>query len=110
MANIFDDIPVHGAYTISSPTVVTHYDMLQILIVLCATCMVQGVDTVLNQHLNLFLDVVGELCPMLLMTHTIITVLDANMPNLPRICLFLGSTNFLSLTHYDMLQLLIVFF
>ena len=72
--------------------------------------MVQGVDTVLNQHFNLFLDVGRRIVPHVIDDHSIITVLDANMPNLPRICLLLGSTNFISLTHYDMLQLLIVFF
>ena len=36
------------------------------------------------------------------MTHSIITVSDTNMP------LLTGGTNFVSLTHYDMLQPLIV--
>ena len=63
LANVFNDIPVHVAYTIFSSTVATHYDMLQILIVLCMTCMVQGVDTVLNQHFNLFLDVGWRIVP-----------------------------------------------
>ena len=52
---------VHTPSSLS--TVVTHYDMLQILIVLCVTCMVQGVDTVLNQHFNLFLDVGRRIVP-----------------------------------------------
>ena len=44
-------------------SIVTHYDMLQILMVLCVTCMVRDVDTVLNQHFNLFLDVGRRIVP-----------------------------------------------
>ena len=77
-----------------------------ILIVLCATCILCRVllQSWTNTSTCLF---VRQLCSKLLMTHIIIIVSDTNMPNLRWICLFLGGTNFLSLTHYDMLQLLI---
>ena len=59
------------------------------------------------EHFNLFL-FVRQLYSKLLMTQFIITVSDINMSNLQWICLFLGGTKFISLTDYDMLQLLIV--